>query len=335
MFISNKKMPKTETEMKLAKIWRCELEIKDVYRDSDFFILGGTSLNAVSVFSAVEKEFNKSLTLEILLKISSLENISDYIDNLGSTKKPFNNLVTLLENEKEKCLYLFHAIGGNPLNYKSLTSSIKEFNVYGLQATGVDGKNLRYRSIEEMTSEYVDLILKHNPSGPYYLAGGSFGGALAHEAACLLQSKGKEVRKVIMLDTTALWLNENLSSVENNRKSDYGKIKALSYPFMKRFYIFLNKIYLYFSKPVPHHIRYFLLETLCIIARKKFVPKIFKGNIHLIRLPKRSTGIYSQDMLGWEEYVDGTITTDIVEGCHNTFIENDSVASLFSTSLLK
>lgn len=334
LFISNQEIPKTKTEKKLAKLWSYELGVKDIYRDSDFFILGGTSLNAASVFSAIAKKFNANLSLEVLFKASNLESISKYIDEYDKNHNCFSNLVTLKENEKEKYLYLFHAIGGNPLNYKCLISSIKEFNIYGLQATGVDGKNLRYRSIEEMASEYADQILKHNPIGPYTLGGGSLGGALAHETACLLQSKGKVVNKVIMLDTTALWLDENISSSKDNRRSTYGAMESLIYPFRKRFYLLLNKLYNHIDTPLPHHIRYFLLESLCVAARKNFVPKMFKGDIHLIRLPKRSVGIYSQEKLGWEKYVDGIISTNIVEGSHNTFIENKSVASLFSTSLL-
>ena len=48
-------------------------------------------------------------------------------------------------------------------------------------------------TLEELSSIYIDAILKIQPDGDYYLAGSSLGGTIAYEMACQLTAMGKKV----------------------------------------------------------------------------------------------------------------------------------------------
>ena len=52
-----------------------------------------------------------------------------------------------------------------------------------------------------MAADYLDLIRKIQPSGPYNLLGWSFGGLVAHAIATKLQAAGEEVALLALLDS--------------------------------------------------------------------------------------------------------------------------------------
>src|SRR5690606_8734446 len=53
----------------------------------------------------------------------------------------------------------------------------------------------------EMASIYCDAIIRQQPQGPYQLAGISFGGVVAVEAAKILRQRGEQVSLVVLLDS--------------------------------------------------------------------------------------------------------------------------------------
>ena len=54
----------------------------------------------------------------------------------------------------------------------------------------------------------TELLLRKEPSGPYFLAGYSFGGILAIEIATILQNTGRNVALLSMIDTNR-WIPES------------------------------------------------------------------------------------------------------------------------------
>src|SRR5690606_11894956 len=52
-------------------------------------------------------------------------------------------------------------------------------------------------------ASYLAAILRQNPNGPYILMGYCFGGLVAFEMAKQLQQLGKEVKKLVLIDTEA------------------------------------------------------------------------------------------------------------------------------------
>ena len=72
--------------------------------------------------------------------------------------------------------------------------------VYGLQAAGLDGGGALPATLEEMASEYVDLVRRAQPEGPYRLLGWSLGGNVAFAMAEELRRRGERVELLALLD---------------------------------------------------------------------------------------------------------------------------------------
>jgi thioesterase domain-containing protein len=58
-----------------------------------------------------------------------------------------------------------------------------------------------FKSVEELAEVYLARLLRQQPEGPYRLAGWSSGGLLALEVASRLESMGRNVAGVALIDT--------------------------------------------------------------------------------------------------------------------------------------
>jgi acyl carrier protein len=70
---------RTETQQKLAELWKKLLETEEIDLNDNFFELGGHSLLAVRAISKIEKEFGPRLTVKTLL-VSTFGQIAAEID---------------------------------------------------------------------------------------------------------------------------------------------------------------------------------------------------------------------------------------------------------------
>ncbi|OUS25459.1 hypothetical protein A9Q99_21270 [Gammaproteobacteria bacterium 45_16_T64] len=75
--------PTTDTEIRLANIWRDVLNIEKVGVLDNFFDLGGHSLLAARVISKLRKEFSVEISLRVLFEMRTVSDISRYIDRLN------------------------------------------------------------------------------------------------------------------------------------------------------------------------------------------------------------------------------------------------------------
>lgn len=58
--------------------------------------------------------------------------------------------------------------------------------------------------IKNIAANYIGILKKYQPKGPYILGGWCYGGVVAHEMACQLKRSGEEVSYLFMLDSHAL-----------------------------------------------------------------------------------------------------------------------------------
>lgn len=73
---------------------------------------------------------------------------------------------------------------------------IEPFNLYHMDEA-------RY-GIPNIAANYIDILKRYQPQGPYLLGGWCYGGVVAHEMACQLERAGEEVLRLFMLDSHAL-----------------------------------------------------------------------------------------------------------------------------------
>jgi len=99
-------------------------------------------------------------------------------------------------------LYIVAGGGGTALQFKALADFLADDQpVYVLQAPlEISELNNFPTSIEEIAGTFIEELLRHNPVGPYSLAGHCIGGIIAFEMARQLQDKGKKVNLLAIFD---------------------------------------------------------------------------------------------------------------------------------------
>lgn len=194
--------PRTDIEKLLASIWTEYLGVKKIGVHDNFFELGGHSLIAVKVMGRIEKETGKRLPLASLFESPTVEKLAQLFEPGKSIT--WDSLVPIKPKGNKMPLYMVHGAGLNVLLFNTLAMNMSpDQPVYGLQAKGLDGIDEPLDKIEDIAAHYISAIIEQNPSGPYALAGYSFGGIIAFEMARQLEALGKEVKMLAMFDTYA------------------------------------------------------------------------------------------------------------------------------------
>jgi len=97
--------------------------------------------------------------------------------------------------------WLLHPVGGNVLFGRYFAHlAPTEHAIWGVQARGLDGHTAPFDSIPRAAAYYLRLMQNHQPQGPYFLGGPSFGGNLAFEIAQLLRQRGERIGMLALFD---------------------------------------------------------------------------------------------------------------------------------------
>ncbi|MCK4826198.1 hypothetical protein KA005_61215, partial [bacterium] len=193
---------KHDAEQIVTKIWEKILGIKDIGINDNYFELGENSLMAVRLFTQIEKIYGKRLPLATLYKAPTVKRLSDLL-NQKELIPSWSPLVEIQAGGYKPPIFFMHAEGGNVLEYQPLAKHLgKDQPFYGLQAQGLEGKEIVVHTIEEMAAHYIKEIQTVQPKGPYYFGGYCLGGIMAFEMAQQLQSEGEEVVFLALISTS-------------------------------------------------------------------------------------------------------------------------------------
>ncbi len=194
--------PRTEMEKTLAKIWTGTIGVQNIGINDNFFELGGHSLIAVGMMARIEKATGKSLPLSVLLENATIKSLASLMEDDEKVEKTWNSLIPVKSTGSKPPIYIVHGAGLHVMLFNVLGSFMdKEQPVFALQAKGLNGESEPLDRMEDIAAHYVAEILKHNPCGPYAVAGYSFGGLIAFEMAKQLKAQGKEIALLGMFDT--------------------------------------------------------------------------------------------------------------------------------------
>jgi len=211
--------------------------------------------------------------------------------------------------------------------------------VFGLQAKGLDGVEEPLGSIEEIAAHYIDAIMKQNPTGPYALAGYSFGGIIAFEMAKQFEALGKEVKILAMFDTYAyrsphydpyliklvkrarffkdkmayaLSSSENVKEMISDKKVSLNRrLKRVWWRFkygkeqkQEGFFGYSNKI-----------------DEMNNLAEKRYQLKPFNVAVEVFRAENRTFYMDDFEYLGWKPYALKGVNIHAIPGEHNTIFK--------------
>lgn len=240
LFLQRRHIPPTSTKQKqLAKIWSEILKIEKVSIDDSFFDLGGNSVTTLKLVNRIIDRFQVKLELADIIELATLEKISAKILELkhknkkqiaGESTANFignipNPVVKLRGHGQKSPLFLIHPVGGGVFYYLPLVKELpNDRPIYAIQDPGMAASSgeLFFHNIQEMAEFYISAIKRYQSTGPYFMAGSSFGANVAVEMARLLIDRGKKVAFVGLLDGFARYpaeIAKNRTAFDNILKS--------------------------------------------------------------------------------------------------------------------
>ncbi len=175
-----------------------ELEEHQIGTADSFFDLGGHSLTAVVLADELENVLGVSVSAGDLFEHDSVAALARLASGAFTTDpRP----IALTTDAGKPPLYM---LAGVHL-YRQLARKLHgEYSVHGVYV----GRELemlergeRIPSIEVLAQEYLEILLRHQPRGPYCLGGMSFGGIVAYEVAQQLRARGAEVAFLCLIDS--------------------------------------------------------------------------------------------------------------------------------------
>ena len=199
---SRRRAPRTPQEEVLCGLFAEILGLQRIGIDENFFELGGHSLLAIRLISRVRSSLDVEISIRSLFEAPTVETLAKRLVRGRPARSDFEVLLPIRPVGSKRPLFCIHDAGGFSWPYSKLIRHVPaEYPIYGLQARSLTQREMRPSSIEEMAADYLTLIRKIQPVGPYNLLGWSFGGLVAHAIATRLQSMGQEVSLLALLDS--------------------------------------------------------------------------------------------------------------------------------------
>jgi amino acid adenylation domain-containing protein len=208
--------PNTATERALAGIWSSALGVQGLSTRDNFYGLGGHSLLVVRVVSEINQKMNVQLDVPTFFQNQTIAKLARVVDE-RRTLSP-GAAVTRIHNGRVGPRLYFVCAENAELPLAQLID--RKHSVYTVSTplpmnwrAAAEAKQFHAMpNMNDLISPYILALRRHAGDEPCLLAGFSFGGILAFEAARQLRAEGRRVEAVLLLDTTARWPSGALRS---------------------------------------------------------------------------------------------------------------------------
>lgn len=185
----------------VARIWQDVLVAPVLRPDDDFFDAGGDSLKAITLTMELEAALGLKLSPTLIYEAPAFNRFCERLRERGSPRD--EALVPLKAGWGSPPVFFVHGLGGNVIDILPTARRMAYRGaIIGIRARGLARGEVPHSSVEAMAADYLREIKSHQPHGPYYLCGYSFGGLVAFEMARRLEASGERVGFLGLFDTT-------------------------------------------------------------------------------------------------------------------------------------
>lgn len=204
--------PRSPLEHQIAGIWERLFGLAPIGATDDFFDLGGDSLLAAALASAIEEACGRSLAPSVLLEAPTVAGLAVA---LLREDRAFDEPLTVLRAAGTRAPFFFvHNDHGRGLYTHALGRALDpDRPVYAIHLHGLGTRPLP-DTVEAIAADRLRAVRAAWPRGPYVLGGHCYGGIVALEMARQLRASGERVEAVVMIDTPApAWRAQMLHGV--------------------------------------------------------------------------------------------------------------------------
>ena len=328
----------------LAALWGQALEIDQPGPDEDFFALGGDSLAAVEVCTGIEDVYGVILEPAALLDYRSPRTLAEHVRGiLDGGPQVTSKILRLNPHGSRAPLFLVPGAGSDAtalVHFAEAAGPEQPVNV--VQLPGADGRGRPLADLDEISSFGISAMVEAGAEPPFRIAGTSFGGLAAYNAACALIRDGREVAYLGLFDTPApgtrsghylirpfghFGRGSNLSPKAFAR-SPRKWLRRLARAFRRFFadYRMVFKVLLGLKRTgVENRFRH--LRIGCSIAADRWTPDPLDMRIHLYRCNTQPAHLADSAYLGWDELAPD-VHVRAVKSRHNRHIRPPHVSQL-------
>lgn len=171
-----------------------------VQPDEDFFELGGDSVAAAALMTAIAAHRGIELPISTVARHPTMEGLARA---LLSQKPPTldPHLLPVDDGGDAAPFFMVHGLTGQSFSARWLKDRIGPRRpIYGLQATPQRPDEGPIKSVEELAQDYIAAMRSVRPRGPYIIASTCAGVLIAWEMAQRLREAGEEILALIAVD---------------------------------------------------------------------------------------------------------------------------------------
>ena len=185
--------------------WLCEqlavaLGYESVGPDDDFFELGGDSVAAVALMTAIASHRGVDLPISTVARFPTMAALARQLLS-GSTPAHHPLLLPVDDGGDATPLFMVHGLTGQSFSARWLKDRIGPRRpIYGLQAAPQRPDEGSVRSVEDLAQDYIAAIRSIRPRGPYVIASTCAGVLIAWEMVQRLRAAGETVPALIAVD---------------------------------------------------------------------------------------------------------------------------------------
>lgn len=182
--------PSADLEAMIRSVWEEILGVAPVHADSNFFDLGGHSLLAVRICVQVGRKLGRPVEVVSLFRSPTLKAFAQYVASLQPAADDGQIVVVQPHGDRTPVIAINHL-----LSYRDLAQVVGQdrpfYSIQTMDSACIPEED--GRSLEEIASDYVRLIRRIQPRGPYILFGLCVHGVIGYEIAQQLEADGEEV----------------------------------------------------------------------------------------------------------------------------------------------
>lgn len=180
--------PRHDIEKKLAEIWSgvLSMPIDHIGATSNFFDLGGNSLNLIKAVSRIKTKFNFSVPVTSFYNAPTIEAIARLID----FKIQLSVEITYFNQTAGENIFCFPPIIGHGYCYHALAEKMRSYRF----------SCFSYNKADDPVNYYTDKICELQNDGEYILMGYSAGAIMLYPIAKELERRNKKISKIVILD---------------------------------------------------------------------------------------------------------------------------------------
>ncbi|MFZ2173425.1 MAG: amino acid adenylation domain-containing protein, partial [Rhodococcus sp. (in: high G+C Gram-positive bacteria)] len=327
--------PTTETERIVVEAFAEVLGVDRVGSADSFFDLGGNSLLATRIVSALQAALGRRVPLQWMFLDPTPAGIARRLELPALSSGVEDALAVVIPLRAQGSgtpLFCVHPGIGLSWGYAGLVQYVPaDRPVYGLQlpAISADGD---YRSIEQLAHRYVEEMQAVQPTGPYNLLGWSLGGVIAHAMAVDLQRSGEKVATLAVMDSYPAGVDDPMPGEFDLRELLRGLgVGDTEVPDGELTYDraadLLNAMFGTETGVTAVHLaRIGAGYELSRRIGRQFVPQVYDGDLLIFPATREDGATRTRSPEEWRPIVTGRIDEHPVDCSHNEMIEPQSLS---------